>query len=293
MGVAFTVETASAITISVQQNMVNNGRSDIVYDNFKLYKIGDSQEIDFSGYIANPFFETANKNAWTDNGGNVRRGGYEIWHVNNAKIYQTVTNLPNGKYSVSMQALHGEGESANSLLYAKVGETEKTAQATEPTSSSGGSAFATETGRISADANLGKISAEIEVTGGSLELGFKQTAGSQWDVFSNFTLTYIDPAVSALAFELPDDGAMVAGQWYKYVIANTAEYTVSATTAGDIKVTEDVLVSEYTGTAIEAGAHVNLTAGTYYYKSTSNNTLTITLNDPRVPARAFLLDKIN
>ena len=289
MGVAFTVETASAITISVQQNMVNSGRSDIVYDNFKLYKIGESQEIDFSGYIANPFFETANKNAWTDNGGNVRQGGYEIWHVNNAKVYQTVNGLPSGKYRVSMQALHGEGESANSLLYAKVGETEETAQATEHTTSTGGSAFGIETDRITEDASLGKISAEIEVTNGSLELGFKQTAGSQWDVFSNFTLTYIDPAVSALAFDLPANGAMVAGQWYKYVVANTAEYTVSATTAGDIKVTEDVLMSAYTGNAIETGANVNLTAGTYYYKSTSNNTLTIEINDPIQPQRDAII----
>ena len=293
MGVAFTVETASAITISVQQNMVNSGRSDIVYDNFKLYKIGESQEIDFSGYIANPFFETANNNAWTQNGGAVRRGGYEIWHVNNAKVYQTVNGLLNGKYRVSMQVLHGEGEKANSLLYAKVGETETTTQATGETETTGGSAFGHETDRITADADLGKISAEIEVTNGSLELGFKQTTSSQWDVFSNFTLTYIDPAVSALAFELPDGGAMVAGQWYKYVVANTAEYTVSAATAEDIKVTEDVLLSEYTGTAIEAGAHVNLTAGTYYFKSTSDNTLTITLNDPRIPARLSLMDKIN
>ncbi len=289
MGVAFTVETASAITISVQQNMVNNGRSDIVYDNFKLYKIGESQEIDFSGYIANPFFETANKNAWTNNGGNVRRGGYEIWHVNNAKVNQTVNGLPSGKYRVSMQALHGEGESANSLLYAKVGETEKTAPATEPTTSTGGSAFGTETDRITKNASLGKISAEIEVTNGSLELGFKQTAGSQWDVFSNFTLTYIDPAVSALAFDLPANGAMVAGQWYKYVVANTGEYTVSATTAGDIKVTEDVLLSEYSGSAIETGTEVNLTAGTYYYKSTSNNTLTITINNPIQPQRDAII----
>lgn len=154
--------------------------------------------LDVTGLIANPSFETGTRDGWDYNAGNVRVGGYEIWHVDNSYVKQSLSGLPMGIYRVSCQALHGEGESANSLLYAKSGEFEKTAEATEPTETTGGEAFEHETGRIQANHSLGRISVEVEVNSGSLEIGFKQTADAQWDVFSNFTLTYLGNASANL-----------------------------------------------------------------------------------------------
>ena len=237
-----------------------------------LSHIGNAGTLNATMFIINNGFERNSKDGWTNNGGAVREGGYEIWHVNNAKVSQTLS-LPNGKYQVSVQALHGEGDSANSLLFAKSGETEVTAQATEATNSSGGSAFANETGRISADANLGKISVDIVVNNGSLELGFKQTTGSQWDVFSNFTLTYTDPYLSVISKPLPANGALEADQWYVYDILNDGEYALSATE--DIVYTQnDVLRSAITTT--DAENKLSLTAGKLFIKSATAQTLTIT-----------------
>ena len=146
---------------------------------------------DITGLIANHDFGTGTDKGWEfgcDHG--IRVGGAEIWHKNNATVKQQLNGLPSGKYTITCQAIHGEGESASSLLYAKSGSAEKTAQAIEPASSSGATAFATETGRMAVDPELGKISVDIVVSDGNLEFGFKQTTNVQWDVFTNFTLTY-------------------------------------------------------------------------------------------------------
>ena len=66
----FTVTESSVVTIALQQNMKNSGRSDIIYDNMKLYKIENlaDEGMDVSGLIAN-----SNDYAlagWTIEGGN-------------------------------------------------------------------------------------------------------------------------------------------------------------------------------------------------------------------------------
>lgn len=157
------------------------------------------KDVELTGFIVNHAFETGNIEGWafgSDRG--VMEGGAEIWHKDNAVAKQQITGLVNGKYRITCQALHGEGENDHSLLFAKSGSSEVTASATEPTTPREGdyNDFQWAVKRISENENLGKISVDVVVADGSLEFGFKQTDNTQWDVFSNFTLTYLGEDIS-------------------------------------------------------------------------------------------------
>jgi hypothetical protein len=73
---------------------------------------------------------------------------------------------------------------------------------------------------------------------------------------------------------------MEADKWYKYTVALSGSYTISAKTADIIETTNgSQLMSEATGGAVTTGDDVTLTAGdVIYYKSSSNNQLTIEAN---------------
>ena len=76
LGSVFTVETATKITVSLVQNMVNSGRSDVSYDNLRLYKmenVNKDTPMDLTGLITNSNnYQLA---GWTIEGGNT-------FHVN-------------------------------------------------------------------------------------------------------------------------------------------------------------------------------------------------------------------
>ena len=132
MGVYFEVKSASVLTFAVQQNMKNNGRSDIAYDNFRLYKLDGTEDVDMTGIIANPSFEAGHvKDAgWSTSpavGGEVgvksvtqdnkkydfsnSDGNYifNTW-VNGGQSYyiQQSIGLPSGKYQLSAVIASGE-----------------------------------------------------------------------------------------------------------------------------------------------------------------------------------------
>lgn len=235
-----------------------------------LSHIGNSGSRDATMFIADNDFNRGTRNVWTgiETDAKVRVGGCEIWHFS-TPVSQTIS-IPNGKYQLSVQALHGEGNMGSSFLYAKSGETEvKTSPTTE--TSSGGN-FENQTNRLLADVNLGKISVEIEVLNGTLEVGYKQTA-NVWDVFTNFTLTYTDPYLSVIAKPFPADGALEADQWYVYDILSDGDYALSAT-EGVVYTQNDVLRSAISTTAAED--ELSLTEGKLYIKSATTQTLTIT-----------------
>ncbi len=134
MGAMFTLPSDGAATITVNQNLVNSGRSDVCYDNFKLYRVYDEEEngatafpLDVTGYIANPSFEAGGESdnysyhGWTvaKTGGeiDVRTTGTEVFgenldgirifnawdnsSTNDKSISQVVAGLPLGKYKLT------------------------------------------------------------------------------------------------------------------------------------------------------------------------------------------------
>ena len=104
-------------------------------DNFKLYKL-DSEEpteanpVSMTGLIVNPCFDV-NINGWTsttgaqnkaratNKSGDITGGFYENWNGSaySGTMEQTITNLPNGKYTVRLAGFR-EGGTGNAYVFA-------------------------------------------------------------------------------------------------------------------------------------------------------------------------------
>lgn len=289
-----------------------SGTSNIGY--FQIYAILKSA-VDITGVStatgSNPFnytYKITNSYAatstygWTLDGDALTRNGnltgfdeikgfFESWKNASytGNFTQSVTGLPAGKYRLRAAA---QLTAENTTLKMSLDDAEISCPANGDT---GGTILQTgeETTAGSGVGGWKYSTVESKVTDGSADIKFAvaTTANGCWTNFDNVELYLVDPCISTVAIALPDGGAMSAGQWYKYVVDADAEYTISATTAGDIIETEDglQLVSEATGSALVTGSAVNLTAGTYYYKSSSDNTLTISINDPIQPQRDAII----
>lgn len=150
LGTMFTVTEPTVVTISLVQNMKNNGRSDIAWDNLRLYKIEDvdaNNPMDVSGLVttSNNYafggwkIEGGNKfqiNTWSKEGETDGSGMttpfIENWvgsgtNAADATISHIVTHLAPGIYEVSglIRVLNEAGGDTPSgaTLYANEGST--------------------------------------------------------------------------------------------------------------------------------------------------------------------------
>lgn len=125
--------------------------------------------------------------------------------------------------------------------------------------------------------------ASTKVDNGTVRIGVRNTSSQwEWVEVSQFELLYLEPVVSVNAINLPLDGNIIAGQWYKYTVATDGNYKITAGASADIIQTTDgdQLVSTAAGSDITVGDEVALNAGdVLYYKSSTNNTLTIEANN--------------
>ena len=154
---------------------------------------------DITPLLVNPSFVAANGHGWTLTGtwGNQRyNGAAEVWHSTNFDISQTITGLPDGRYTVTCQMANGEGNNTG-YLYATTDETTNKAVVSQ---SCKGSDFATQRDKMGNDANYGKLSVDVAVTNGTLTIGVAEpSAGTTWLVFDNFTLTYDGSDISGIS----------------------------------------------------------------------------------------------
>ena len=233
------------------------------------------------------------------------------------KVYDTyieATDIPDGKYRFSMAGYYRDGTGAQAIQNYIAGTSTLNAKiyANENTTDIQSIGIGMRTSKAWDNAN--ESSAEVEgttyyvpnsqevatfyfnenkypmqsvdviVSNGTLRFGMKKetTIAYDWTVFDKFRLTYVDPAISAKAVALPDNGAMVAGQWYYFTIPVEADYTLTSDNLSGIVYTtsgKTTLISEEsTVTNVFDAANQTLPAGTYYVKSLSDNNLTMALN---------------
>ena len=255
------------------------------FDNVTLIYLGDSPSgsnpIDMTGALKNASVDNGDT-GWTCDGsgtfaqkiGTTFKGrGYEFYH-GSRNLHQSVGSLPNGKYSVSVQATWRDAQTTKLYATTSYGSSEVTvSQERIP-----GSPDAPET-QVAAmydDASWGRISTDAYVTDGNLTIGLKEPSNGCWTVFDNFRLLYYGPCIASEAVALPDGGAMAAGTWYKFTPA-AGNYNLTATTLGDIVYTTDGSILTEDGGDVTAtfGANpVTLSATTYYIKSSSANNFT-------------------
>lgn len=141
-------------------------------------------------FVVNPAFSGANGYGWTLSGkwGNQRyNGAAEVWHSTGFDISQTISNLPDGTYTLTCQLCNGEG-AMTGYLYGTSGGVRQQAAVSQ---SCAGSTFALERDKMAADSNYARVSVELAVTGGTLTMGIADpSAGTNWLVFDDFTLIY-------------------------------------------------------------------------------------------------------
>lgn len=305
-GVAFTVTSSSVLTFAVQQNMKNSGRSDIVYDNFKLYKIDDASNVDFTGYIANPGFEANNTNGWTgtNDGGDpaFAQGNKQQWN-GSFSFSQPLAGLPNGKYKITVQGFYRPGgngaelNAQNALLFA--------GNATEPlqyVSSEAKAEKDTDHGFTTAYGELGYVpnsqtdakktfeygaydgnELSFYVTNHTITVGTKKDVklGNDWTVWDNFKLYLQELAIENYAETYVS--SVTADKWYVYDVSIDGDYKFVSDVANTVTYTQvgtDIATDVSTNETLTADTKkvVALTAGKLYFKVSADATLTVAPN---------------
>ena len=217
--------------------------------------------------------------------GDASYGSYvsEKYHTANTNIYQKITGLKNGVYSVSAQGTYRQdnGSTDKAVLYAGTQTADLTLYTTIDVSSySGNDATKVQQYLINHPDTKATID-NVVVTDGTLTLGIKteaENAANLWIVYDNFTLTLTDLYVSSVATSFTSGNTMTAGQWYSFTVPTNGDYTLSAT-EGVVYTVGDALVSQ----AQAAPSAIVLKAGdVLYLKSSSTQTLTITHVEPVV-----------
>lgn len=191
--------------------------------------------------------------------------------------YQALTNLPNGKYSVTVKGFNrydGDGANSPAYLYAN-----------------------TQTATLKEKGDIGTDNAEnatralvgdtyltdeviVTITDGNLRVGVKSDATCGWVTWREFTIKFLDPELSFAAETLPTT-AITTGKWYAVTIPTTDDYEITSTVAATLTYTQDgtQLASTATGTseAFTAGQTktIHLSAGTVYLKSSAASTISV------------------
>ena len=243
--------------------------------------------LNMTGLISNPnacYWADSKPYGWTTTGTqNVNMGNgfdeapcffeFSDWWAGSwtGSIKQTLA-VPNGKYllKAALQASNG----VTAYLTANNDQSEHL----NAIGAGGGNILAdgTETSMGNGVAGWQYLTLETIVTGGSLELGaYAEASGEHlWVNADNFTLWYYGPTVSSVATALPEN-ALAANAWYYFDVPSEGEYTIDAgSNLSDIVYTTDgtQLVETATGNAW-SGSEQTLSAGRYYVKSISAQTL--------------------
>lgn len=205
LGTMFTVTEPTTVTISLVQNMKNSGRSDIAWDNLRLYKVDNVDKdhpMDLNGLIPIANYEvmgdwkieggnTFQINTWSTEGDTDGSGMttpfFEDWigkgtNAANATISHTANHLVPGIYEVSglIRVLNEAGGAAPSgaALYANEGSTNACA------------------GTPCTNGVYGTYTVKGTVgTDGVLTFGIKvANANFNWLSFKNFKLQYLGTA---------------------------------------------------------------------------------------------------
>lgn len=202
LGTVFTVENATKITVSLVQNMVNSGRSDIAYDNLRLYKLEDVKKdspMNLTGLITNSNDyqlagwsieggKTFHVNTWSTegntDGSNMTTPFLENWVgsgnlLNDAVISCQFEGLAPGFYKASalVRTLNEAGGGAPAGAFIFVNDTEESVC----------------NGQTINKGTFGNYAVEGVVTlDGKLKIGFKiNNANFNWIAFKDVKLEYL------------------------------------------------------------------------------------------------------
>ena len=237
--------------------------------------------IDATALIYNPTFDYKNNNGrigcWSgtvayqsqgSNGNyNYGNGAVEMYHMPSFDLNQTLTNLPNGKYQVSVQVVQSGTYTAE--LYATSGGSTKATTANTATDGN----FAANAQALSADRTKGKITVEAIVSDGTMTIGLRDaSSSSSWVVFDNFTMSYlgtVDLSEYVTAYEAALKAANAVNKESPMNGSVLTALTNALSTYGSVdKTSQDALVTA-TGALNTATANATASIASYVTANTA------------------------
>ena len=265
LGTMFTVTEPTTVTISLVQNMRNNGRSDIAWDNLRLYQIenvSENKPMDVSGLITTSNYyalggwnieggNTFEVNTWSTEGekdGSGMTTPFIEDHVGkenkaaNATISHTVSHLIPGIYEVSglirvLNEAAGGDTPSGATLYANEGSTNAC------------------NGNPCTNGVYGTYTVKGTVgTDGVLTFGIKvANANFNWVSFKNFKLQYLGAAsIEQLQATLNCPKGIAAIVNAAITQGNSAQATEESLNAAIAALTQAIALAEETAPATEA-----------------------------------------
>ena len=161
----------------------------------------EGEGIDMTELLANPTFDAANTNGWTQEGyagepnyPKYGAGAIEYWHCT-FDLHQTVTGLRDGLYRVSVQL--AATIPSNVQLYADDLSANAARQLIEGTDNLTGTGD-----RFAANREADRASVEVLVLDGELRLGMRTSALDTWIVFDDFRLEFLGETMEMYAEEV-------------------------------------------------------------------------------------------
>lgn len=234
---------------------------------------------DVTGYITNPGFEYRDMTGWTmspeghfgtqSNNQGFKVGGWyaEKWQASGAlpegSMSQTLTNLPQGYYKLTAN-LGGNG------TYVSLND---------------------QTANWTADKDYELICIIGEGEPLTITAGKTAEGTANWVHFDNFKLYFCgEPTISVVAKDFTSGDQAQADTWYAVQIPTNGEYSIEAgSSLSNVVYTVDgtIVLSQANNVNDQFTSPMTLTAGTYYFKSSSAQTLafsplsyTYTLGEP-------------
>ncbi|VBB48374.1 exported hypothetical protein [uncultured Paludibacter sp.] len=263
LGESITISSTGAVSQSITVNADN------------------TNETNATTAIINPSFETGNFTGWNNPDGfwtqsNTalpnKDGTYyaEKWQSSGswvAKLYQSLSNLPNGFYELTANALNNPTTTGGAYIYAN-------SEMSDPVY------------------NPGDYSVIVEVTDGTLEIGYNIVAGGNYIAVDNFRLTYLGTAYihtdqSSLYFDAitSSKAFVVSGKGW------TTDATLSVPTGISLDKSTITIAEADAGTTITAtyDKSVNITGETIIIQSGSLSK-TITVNASKADYTTAILN---
>lgn len=236
---------------------------------------------DVTGYITNPGFEYRDMTGWTmspqgyfgtqKNDQGFKVGGWyaEKWQpqasgaLPEGSMSQTLTNLPQGYYKLTAN-LGGNG------TYVSLND---------------------QTANWTADKDYELICIIGEGEPLTITAGKTAEGTANWVHFDNFKLYFCgEPTISVVAKDFTSGDQALADTWYAVQIPTNGEYSIEAgSSLSNVVYTVDgtIVLSQANNVNDQFTSPMTLTAGTYYFKSSSAQTLafsplsyTYTLGEP-------------
>lgn len=191
--------------------------------------------------------------------------------------YQVLTGLPNGKYQVTVKGQYRNEDNSYAIPYMYAND-QKTSLKLK--GDIGGDDATNATKSLVDDTYLTEA-VTVTVTDGNLRVGVKSDANVDWCTWREFTIKFLDPALSFIAETLPTT-AVTTEKWYVVAIPSDGDYTLSSSAAATITYTQDgtQLISNVTSKesqSIDANESENLelSAGSLYVKADAATTITV------------------